>query len=164
MAGLGGTGGVGTGGSGAASGASGTGGGGGAGGVGTGGSGTTGGGHPFPDEPIGFASLNGGTVGGLGGEVVTVCSYSELQSYAESSSRAVITVAGAIFNVSEGGRIDVQSNKSIIGGAMFGRPELRGAPPSRPGARWTTPATACEWRRWRRRSQVEHGTRSAVHV
>ncbi len=92
-----------------------TGGSGGIGGEETGGSGGTGGQEPDPVGPIGFATLNGGTTGGEGGEVVTVSSYAELQSYAESSTPYVIMVEGTISNGSGGGRINVQSNKSIIG-------------------------------------------------
>ena len=68
-----------------------------------------------PTLLVGFATLNGGTNGGEGGQVVTATSYAELQSYAESSTPYVIMVDGTISNGSGGGRINVQSNKSIIG-------------------------------------------------
>jgi pectate lyase len=66
-------------------------------------------------EPIGFATLNGGTTGGQAGETVTVESYAELKSYAEASQPYVILVQGRITNGSGGGQIRVKSNKSIVG-------------------------------------------------
>lgn len=63
----------------------------------------------------GFATLNGGTKGGEGGQTVTASGYSELKSYAESAGRYVIKVGGTVSNGSGGGRIRVKSNKSIIG-------------------------------------------------
>lgn len=66
-------------------------------------------------EPIGFATLNGGTSGGMGGETVTAASYDELKSFAESSSPYIIMVDGTISNGANGGRVNVASNKSIIG-------------------------------------------------
>jgi len=80
-----------------------------------GGAGGAGGQPPLTATAIGFATLNGGTTGGAGGEVVTVTSYNELKSYAERSGRYVIFVEGTISNGSGGGRIDVRSDKSIIG-------------------------------------------------
>ena len=65
--------------------------------------------------PVGFASLNGGTTGGQGGEVVTVSTYAELKSYAESSSPYIILVQGTIENGSAGGTVRIRSNKSIVG-------------------------------------------------
>lgn len=67
------------------------------------------------DGPIGFASLNGGTTGGKGGDVVTATSYNQLKSYAESSKNLIIMVEGNISNGSNGGSINVKSNKSLIG-------------------------------------------------
>lgn len=64
---------------------------------------------------IGFATLNGGTTGGKGGETVSASSYSQLKSYAESSKPYIIKVNGTISNGSGGGQINVQSNKSLIG-------------------------------------------------
>jgi len=64
---------------------------------------------------IGFATLNGGTKGGLGGATVTAKTYTELQTYAESATPYVIMVSGTIGNGANGGRINVQSNKSLIG-------------------------------------------------
>lgn len=76
---------------------------------------STTGGSVTPSDPIGFASLNGGTIGGRDGETVTVSTYAELKSCAESSSPTVIRVEGTISNGSAGGQINVNSNKSIIG-------------------------------------------------
>ncbi len=71
--------------------------------------------NPDPGEPIGFASLNGGTSGGQAGQTVTVSTYDQLKSYAESSDPVVILVDGTISNGPNGGKVSVQSNKSIIG-------------------------------------------------
>jgi pectate lyase len=65
--------------------------------------------------PIGFATLNGGTTGGLGGQTVTASSYADLKSYAESSDAYVILIEGTISNGPDGGKISVKSNKSLIG-------------------------------------------------
>jgi pectate lyase len=64
---------------------------------------------------VGFATQNGGTTGGKGGQTVTVTSFSQLKSYAESSTAYIIMVQGTITNGSSGGQIRVKSNKSIIG-------------------------------------------------
>lgn len=99
-------------------GASGSGGTAGVGGSGTGGSGGTGGGGNTPGvvgQPIGFATLNGGTTGGLGGPTVTVSTLAELQQYAQSPDPYVILVNGTISNGSAGARLQVNSNKSIVG-------------------------------------------------
>lgn len=66
-------------------------------------------------EPIGFATLNGGTKGGLGGQTVTVTNYADLKTYAESATAYVILVQGTITNGAAGGQIRVKSNKSIVG-------------------------------------------------
>jgi pectate lyase len=79
---------------------------------GTGGSADT---DPDAGQPIGFATLNGGTIGGQGGEVVTVSTYGQLKSYAESSTPYIIMVEGTISNGSSGGSVSIRSNKSIIG-------------------------------------------------
>ncbi|XXX81485.1 hypothetical protein WMF30_22265 [Sorangium sp. So ce134] len=106
-----GTGGTSSGGGGATGGAAGSGGA--TGGSGAGGaSGSVGG---VVGEPIGFATLNGGTTGGRAGETVTVDSYAELKSFAEASQPYVILVQGRITNGSGGGQIRVRSNKSIVG-------------------------------------------------
>jgi pectate lyase len=64
---------------------------------------------------VGFATLNGGTKGGLGGETVTATTYAQLKSYAESSTIYIIMVQGTLSNGAAGGQIKVKSNKSIIG-------------------------------------------------
>jgi len=110
-AGTGGTGGGGTGGRGggaAGNGAAGSG----AAGSGAGG---TGGGAATAAKLVGFATLNGGTTGGLGGQTVTAATYAELKSYAESATAYIIRVQGTISNGANGGKISVKSNKSIIG-------------------------------------------------
>ena len=118
----------GTGGSGGTAGAVGTGGRGGTGGTGgsgaggsaagrggTGGSGAGGTGVSNTSKLIGFATLNGGTTGGVAGQTVTASTYADLKSYAESSTAYVIMVSGTISNGANGGKISVKSNKSIIG-------------------------------------------------
>ncbi len=115
-----GMGGSGTAGSGA--GGAGAGGGGSSGASGAGAAGT--GGGTSSAGPIGFATLNGGTTGGKAGQVVTASTYAELKSYAESSTAYVIMVDGTISNGPDGGKISVESNKSLIGvgstGFLFG--------------------------------------------
>jgi pectate lyase len=83
-------------------------------GGGTGGAQGTGGAAAAP-KLVGFATLNGGTKGGLGGETVTATTYAQLKSYAESATTYIIMVQGTISNGATGGKISVKSNKSIIG-------------------------------------------------
>lgn len=66
-------------------------------------------------HPIGFASLNGGTTGGLGGPNVTVSTFADLKHYAESSDPYVILVQGTISGGAAGAKLAVASNKSIVG-------------------------------------------------
>ncbi|MBN1309745.1 MAG: hypothetical protein JXA18_17625 [Chitinispirillaceae bacterium] len=66
-------------------------------------------------ELAGFATQNGGTKGGKGGQTVSASTYSQLRSYAESTSPYLIMVQGTISNGSGGGQIRVKSDKSIIG-------------------------------------------------
>jgi pectate lyase len=66
-------------------------------------------------ECAGFATQNGGTKGGQGGQTVSASNYSQLKSYAENSASYIIMVNGTISNGSGGGQIRVRSNKSIIG-------------------------------------------------
>src|SRR6185436_19596793 len=110
---------IGTAGRGGTTGAAGTGGATGAGGsaAGTGGATGTGGTGTPPDSGtlIGFATLNGGTTGGKGAQVVTVTTYADLKMYAESSTAYIIRVQGTIGNGANGGQINVKSNKSILG-------------------------------------------------
>ena len=105
-----------------AGGAKGAGGAGAGGALGTGGSGSGGGG--VVGEPIGFATLNGGTTGGRAGQTVTASTYAQLKMYAESATPYVILVQGTISNGANGGQINVKSDKSIVGvgptGFLFG--------------------------------------------
>jgi len=102
----------------AAGGHSGTGGDG-AGGTGSGGSGSGGSGQSpalgVVGTPIGFASDNGGTTGGVAGDVVTVSSLDELRTYAGASDPYVILIDGTISAGATGAKIDVGSNKSLVG-------------------------------------------------
>ncbi|MEN3322659.1 T9SS type A sorting domain-containing protein [Mariniflexile soesokkakense] len=72
--------------------------------------------HAQPNfDLVGFATENGGTTGGQSGTTVTATSYAELKAYAESTTPYIIMVQGTISNGANGGKIDIQSNKSIIG-------------------------------------------------
>jgi pectate lyase len=75
----------------------------------------SGGGAAGSGQPVGFASLNGGTTGGRGAQTVTASTYDQLKSYAESATAYIIMVQGMISNGANGGKISVKSNKSIIG-------------------------------------------------
>ena len=79
------------------------------------GTGGTGGAPPDPGQPIGFATLNGGTTGGKGAQVVTVSTYADLKMYAESSTAYTIRVQGTISNGANGGKVSIKSNKTIVG-------------------------------------------------
>jgi pectate lyase len=61
---------------------------------------------------IGFASENGGTTGGCGGETVSVSSYSDLANAVSGSDQRIVQISGTI---SGSGMMDVGSNKTIIG-------------------------------------------------
>jgi pectate lyase len=89
---------------------------GGAGGA-TGGSAGTGGagGGGVVGKAIGFATMNGGTTGGQGGQTVTATTFAQLKMYAESATAYVILISGTISNGANGGTINVQSNKSLVG-------------------------------------------------
>ncbi|OHE94124.1 pectinesterase [Colletotrichum orchidophilum] len=65
--------------------------------------------------PDGFASLNGGTTGGKGGEVVTVKTQADLEKYASASGKYVIKVSGKITITPKGKEIKVSSDKTIVG-------------------------------------------------
>ncbi|SHG02519.1 pectate lyase family protein [Pedobacter caeni] len=71
-----------------------------------------------PEKPgsgtaaIGFASVDGKTTGGLGGQTVTVTSLSALKNAVESSSALIILVSGKITGT---GYLNVKSNKTIQG-------------------------------------------------
>jgi pectate lyase len=120
----GGTGGSSSGGVAGNAGAAGTGSGGAAGNAGTSGSssggaagtaGSGGGDTGAVGEPIGFATLNGGTTGGKGGQIVTATTYEQLKTYAESATPYIIMVEGTISNGANGGKVSIQPNKSLIG-------------------------------------------------
>lgn len=84
--------------------------------AGLGGASGAGGGGVLPAVgPIGFATLNGGTIGGKGGQVVTAEDYDALKTYASKSEPLIIMVKGTIQNGSSGGVINVKSRKSILG-------------------------------------------------
>ena len=63
----------------------------------------------------GFASLNGGTTGGSGGEVVTVSSQAELEEHAGADGPVVIRVEGRITLSPLGHEVPVGSDKTIVG-------------------------------------------------
>lgn len=64
------------------------------------------------NEPIGYASVNGKTTGGAGGQTVTVSTFSALQSAVSSSAPLTIQVSGTITG---SGLLRVESNKTILG-------------------------------------------------
>jgi pectate lyase len=63
----------------------------------------------------GFATQNGGTTGGQGGPEIVVTSYSELRLQLESSGKKVVKVNGRIYNGTKGGRINLSSDKTLVG-------------------------------------------------
>ncbi|TKW48455.1 Pectinesterase [Colletotrichum tanaceti] len=63
----------------------------------------------------GFASLNGGTTGGKGGEVVVVETQADLEKYAGASGKHVIKVSGKITITPKGKEVKVSSDKTIVG-------------------------------------------------
>jgi pectate lyase len=65
-------------------------------------------------QPIGWASENGGTTGGAGGATIIVTSASELAANAKSASPMIIKISGKITC----DRVDVASNKTIEGEAQ----------------------------------------------
>lgn len=74
------------------------------------------------NELIGFATLNGGTIGGEGGTEVTVSDYAGLKKYAEEPETkyviligGTITGSGSIADKNYDGSIKVASNKTLIG-------------------------------------------------
>ena len=64
--------------------------------------------------PFGFATLNGGTTGGAGGETVTVSDLDALTEAAESDGPLTIIVSGEI---SGSAKIRVAADKTIYGDA-----------------------------------------------
>lgn len=67
------------------------------------------------DSANGFASLNGGTTGGTGGQVVTVSTQADLAKYAGTAGKYIIKIAGKITITPKGTEIPVTSDKTIIG-------------------------------------------------
>src|SRR5690242_4434589 len=69
------------------------------------------------DLMIGFATMNGGTRGGLGGDSIIVNNLKDFKKYAGVKDTAyVILVSGRISSGDDkGASIKVASNKSIIG-------------------------------------------------
>lgn len=64
------------------------------------------------DEPIGYASVNGKTTGGKGGQTITVTSFDALKNALSSSSPMIVQVSGKITG---SGLVRVESNKTILG-------------------------------------------------
>jgi len=69
----------------------------------------------FGNTPDGFASLNGGTTGGEGGQTVTVTNQSDLEQYAGASEPYIIKVQGTITISPSGFEVSIASNKTIVG-------------------------------------------------
>ena len=67
------------------------------------------------DVAGGFASLNGGTTGGLGGTEVVVNNVEDLRTYASAEGPHIIKVEGTITVNPAGEEIEVASDKTIIG-------------------------------------------------
>ena len=63
----------------------------------------------------GFASLNGGTKGGLDGKVVTVTKYEDLVKYAAATEPLIIRIEGILKADPKGYEVPVTSDKTIIG-------------------------------------------------
>lgn len=66
-------------------------------------------------EAHGFASLNGGTAGGKGGDIVTAKTHDDLIKYAAATEPLVIRVDGMLKADPFGFEVPVQSDKTIIG-------------------------------------------------
>ena len=64
----------------------------------------------------GFASQNGGTTGGKGGQTVTVSSYKDFKAAVQSKDAKIVIVQGTIKTTDgDGYGLKVQSNKTIMG-------------------------------------------------
>lgn len=68
-------------------------------------------GYKITDTPEGWASMNGGTTGGIGGDKVTVSTYEALKKEAESAGKKIILVNKGSYK----GNINPKSDKSILG-------------------------------------------------
>lgn len=64
------------------------------------------------NEPVGYASVNGKTTGGAGGQTVTVTTLDAFKSALTSRSPLIIQVSGTITG---SGLLQVESNKTILG-------------------------------------------------
>jgi len=64
---------------------------------------------------LGYATQNGGTNGGEGGQTVTANTLAEFTTYATSDASLIIQVPGTISGGTEGASIQVNSNKTITG-------------------------------------------------
>jgi len=65
-------------------------------------------------KPTGFATLNGGTTGGTGGDTVKVSSLTELNAAVWGDAPRIIHITKS-FNLGYGLRTEIGSNKTIIG-------------------------------------------------
>ncbi|EPS38394.1 hypothetical protein H072_7894 [Dactylellina haptotyla CBS 200.50] len=72
------------------------------------------------DVAHGFASLNGGTYGGKGGQIVTVTTYADLKKYAGATEPYIIRVSGTIVAEPKGYEVPIKSFKTIIGVGQTG--------------------------------------------
>lgn len=63
----------------------------------------------------GFATENGGTSGGFGGDTVIVTNYTQFKSYAQSSAPYIIKIQGTISQIPFGDQVNINSNKTIVG-------------------------------------------------
>lgn len=74
---------------------------------------------PWPDRADGFASVNAlgqdGTTGGAGGRVVTVRTQADLERYAALPEPIVLRVEGKIEIAPFGKKVNVASDKTIVG-------------------------------------------------
>jgi pectate lyase len=72
----------------------------------------------------GFASLNKGTIGGKGGQIVTAETHADLKRYAGMTEPLIIRVSGTLTAEPRGYEIPIKSHKTIIGvgktGAIVG--------------------------------------------
>ena len=64
------------------------------------------------EQPVGYASLNGGTTGGAGGKSVTVSTYADLVAAVKGDTAAIVYIKGKITGTD---KIRVGSNKSVLG-------------------------------------------------
>jgi pectate lyase len=72
---------------------------------------------PADDGPVGFASVEGGTTGGAGGETVSVSTADEFAAAVGADGPAVVQVNGTI---ETSGMTSIASDKTIEGGTISG--------------------------------------------